>query len=233
MGAFIVIDRVSNVTVGAGMIATEGGAVGGPHWDEAPHGALVASTSAVTADERALRLGQSPVTVLFTGLSKSGKTAVARALERRLFDLGRLATVLDGQNFRLGMSRDLGFSADDRSENLRRAAETARLINDAGLICLTAFVVPHEGVRERMRESVGGDRFLEVFLTAPLEVLRSRDDEGLYAAAERGEIPSFPGVTATFEEPASPDLVMDTGELDVEICAERVLALLRARGFMH
>ena len=233
MGAFIVIDRVSNVTVGAGMIAAEGGALGGPHWDEAPHGALVASASTVTAEERALRLGQSPVTVLFTGVSKSGKTAVARALERRLFDLGRLATVLDGQNFRLGMSRDLGFSADDRSENLRRAAETARLMNDAGLICLTAFVVPHESVRERMRESVGGDRFLEVFLTASLDVLRNRDDEGLYAAAERGEIASFPGVTATFEEPGSPDLVMDTGELDVEVCAERVLALLRDRGFMH
>ena len=233
MGAFIVIDRVSNVTVAAGMIAAEGGAVAGPHWDEAPHGAFVASASAVTAEERALRLGQTPVTVLFTGLSKSGKTAVARALERKLFDLGRLATVLDGQNFRLGMSRDLGFSADDRSENLRRAAETARLMNDAGLVCLTAFVVPHESVRERMRESVGGERFLEVFLTAPLGVLKERDDEGLYEAAERGEIPSFPGVNATFEEPAAPDLVMDTGELDVEACAERVLALLRDRGFMH
>ena len=233
MGAFIVIDRISNVTVGAGMIAAEGGVVGGPHWDEAPHGAFVASASAVTADERALRLGQSPVTVLFTGLSKSGKTAVARALERKLFDLGRLATVLDGQNFRLGMSRDLGFSADDRSENLRRAAETARLMNDAGLICLTAFVVPHESVRERMRDSVGGDRFLEVFLTASLDALKKRDDEGLYAAAERGEIPSFPGVNATFEEPGSPDLVMDTEELDVDVCAGRVLELLRDRGFMH
>ena len=205
----------------------------GPHWDEAPHGAFVASGSAVTSEERALRLGQSPVTVLFTGLSKSGKTAVARALERKLFDLGRLATVLDGQNFRLGMSRDLGFSADDRSENLRRAAETARLMNDAGLICLTAFVVPHESVRERMRDSVGGERFLEVFLTASLDALRKRDDEGLYAAAERGEIPSFPGVNVTFEEPRSPDLVMDTEELDVDVCAERVLELLRDRGFMH
>ena len=233
MGAFIVIDRVSNVTVAAGMIAAEGGVVAGPHWDEAPHGAFVASASAVTAEERALRLGQTPVTVLFTGLSKSGKTAVARALERKLFDLGHLATVLDGQNFRLGMSRDLGFSADDRSENLRRAAETARLMNDAGLVCLTAFVVPHESVRERMRESVGGERFLEVFLTAPLGVLKERDDEGLYEAAERGEIPSFPGVNATFEEPAAPDLAMDTGALDVEACAERVLALLRDRGFMH
>ena len=233
MGAFIVIDRITNVTVGAGMIATEGGVVGGPHWDEAPHGAFVASTSAVTAEERALRLGQSPVTVLFTGVSKSGKTAVARALERKLFDLGRLATVLDGQNFRLGMSRDLGFSADDRSENLRRAAETARLMNDAGLVCLTAFVVPHESVRERMRESVGGERFLEVFLTAPLDVLKGRDDEGLYDAAERGEIPSFPGVNATFEEPVAPDLVMDTAEHDVDGCAERALALLRDRGFMH
>ena len=233
MGAFIVIDRISNVTVGAGMIASLGGAVGGAHWDESPHGEFVASRSGVTAEERTLRLGQSPVTVLFTGVSKSGKTAIARAVERRLFDLGRLATVLDGQNFRLGMSRDLGFSAADRSENLRRAAETARLINEAGLICLTAFVVPHEAVRERVRDTIGGERFLEVLLTAPLEVLKDRDDEGFYEAAERGEIPSFPGVSSEFEEPALPDLVMDTGAASVEECAERVLALLRERGFMH
>ena len=231
-GAFIVIDRLSHVTVGAGMILSPSGAVTGSHWDEAPHGDLTAVLSAVTAQEKEQRLGQTPVTVLLTGLSKTGKTVIAHALERKLFDLGRFATVLDGQNFRLGMSRDLGFSAEDRSENVRRAAESAKLINDAGLICLTAFVVPHESVRERARDTVGRERFLEVFLTAPLPILKNRDDSGLYEAAERGEIPSFPGVSSEFEEPTSPDLTIDTSELNAEQCAERVLGLLRDRHFI-
>ena len=150
-GAFIVIDRITNRTVGAGMICAPTGQLEGDHWDEAPHGVLHASHSRVTAAERERRLGQRPVTILLTGLSKSGKSVIASAVERKLFDLGKLATLLDGQNFRLGMSRDLGFSATDRSENMRRAAESAKLINDAGLICLTAFVVPHRQVRRRAR----------------------------------------------------------------------------------
>ena len=173
------------------------------------------------------------MTVLFTGLSKTGKTVIAQAVERRLFDEGRLATVIDGQNFRLGLSRDLGFSAEDRSENVRRAAESARQINDAGLICLTAFVVPLDSVRERARAVVGPERFLEVYLTAPIEELKRRDESGLFEAAERGEIPSFPGVSSEFEEPASPDLVLDTASLGVEDCALRVMELLRQRGFIR
>jgi bifunctional enzyme CysN/CysC len=144
--------------------------------------------------------------------------------------MGRLATVLDGQDFRRGMSRDLGFTASDRSENMRRAAEVAKVVNDAGVICLTAFVVPHEQVRARAREVIGGGRFLEVYLKAPLGVLKSRDKEGMYAAAERGELPSFPGVTSEFEEPVAADLTLDTAELSVEACAARVIDLLQRRG---
>ena len=232
-GSFIVIDRVSNITVGAGMIQNPGGQAMHSHWDETPRGALTAASPAVTAEEKAHRLGQTPVTVLFTGLSKSGKTVIAQAVERKLFEQGRLATVIDGQSFRLGLSRDLGFSAEDRSENVRRAAESARQINDAGLICLTAFVVPLDRVRERARAVVGHDRFLEVFLTAPMAELKRRDQGGLYEAAERGEIPSFPGVSSEFEEPQTPDLVLDTASLDVEDCALQVMELLRQRGFIR
>ena len=232
-GAFIVIDRISNVTVGAGMILPPGGDVTDSHWDEVPHGSLAASASPVTGVEREQRLGQRPATVLFTGLAKSGKSAVAHAVERKLFDSGRLATVLDGQNFRLGMSRDLGFSAQERSENVRRAAEAARLVNDAGLICLTAFVVPSEQVRERARATIGETRFVEVFLTAPLATLKSRDNDGLYAAAERGEIPSFPGVSSEFENPQDPDLTLDTSRIGIDECAERVIQLLKDKQIIH
>ncbi|MDE0191171.1 MAG: sulfate adenylyltransferase subunit CysN [Gammaproteobacteria bacterium] len=228
LGSLILIDRITNATVGAGMVLPPGGSVHGAAWDDTPHGELHAPVSRVELRERETRLGQRPVTVLLTGLAKSGKTVVAHAVERKLFDAGHLATVLDGQSFRLGMSRDLGFSAAERSENVRRAAETARLMNDAGLICLTAFVAPEEAVRERAREAIGGDRFLEVYLTAPLDVLKERDEYGLYNAAEEGEA-TVPGVNADFEEPESPDLVLATDSLNVDACADEVIALLRRK----
>ena len=230
LGSLIVIDRVTNATVGAGMALPPQGSVTAA-WDEAPRGALRRSSSRVQGREREARLGQRPVTILLTGLAKVGKTTIARAVERRLFDAGGLATVLDGQSFRLGMSRDLGFSPRERSENIRRAAETAHLMNDAGLICLTAFVAPEEAVRERARQAVGEARFLEVFLTAPLATLRERDEDGLYAAAERGEA-NVPGLSARFEEPAAPDLVLQTHMLGIDACADRIVALLRERGFI-
>ena len=230
LGSLIVIDRVTNATVGAGMALPPHGSVTAA-WDEAPRGALRRSSSRVQGSEREARLGQRPVTILLTGLAKVGKTTIARAVERRLFDAGGLATVLDGQSFRLGMSRDLGFSPRERSENIRRAAETAHLMNDAGLICLTAFVAPEEAVRERARQAVGEARFLEVFLTAPLATLRERDEDGLYAAAERGEA-NVPGLSARFEEPAAPDLVLQTHMLGINACADRIVALLRERGFI-
>ena len=231
LGGLIVIDRINNATLGAGMALPPHGSVA-TSWDEAPRGELHAAVSRVQSQEREQRLGQRPATVLLTGLARAGKTVIAQAVERKLFDAGRLATVLDGQSFRLGMSRDLGFSPRERSENIRRAAETARLMNDAGLICLTAFVAPEEAVRERARQTIGERRFLEVLLTAPLEVLRERDADGLYAAAERGEA-SLPGVSAAFDQPAAPDLVLATDVLDVETCAERIVEMLRQRGFIR
>jgi bifunctional enzyme CysN/CysC len=137
--------------------------------------------------------------------------------------------VLDGQNLRRGISRDLGFTVADRSENLRRGAEAAKLINDAGLICIAAFLAPEESVRQKAAEVVGRDKFLVVHLEAPIELCRARDREGLYAKADAGEIANFPGVSAPYETPPKPDLLLNTAELPVDECVKQVLALLSER----
>ena len=231
-GGFIMIDRLTNATVAAGMILDREPEDGRKdHWDDEPVAEhLHATASAVTAEERAARFGQSPVTVLLTGLTGSGKTTLARAVERRLFDMGRAVAVLDGQEMRLGISRDLGFSADERSENLRRSVEVARLFNDAGIITLAAFLAPDEAVREKARERVGRERFLVVHLSAPLEVCRGRDTDGHYALADSGQIANFPGVSAPYETPAKPDLVLPTHEWPVGRCVDAIVSLLESRG---
>jgi bifunctional enzyme CysN/CysC len=233
-GALILIDRITNATVAAAMALDTSPDRPRDHWDDQPAATLqqAARASEVTGDERTRRYGQKPATILFTGLTGSGKRAVALALERQLFDDGRAVTVLDGQNMRLGISRDLGFSAEERSENLRRAAEVARLMNDAGLIAIASFVAPSEPVRQRAREVIGHDRFLEVFFDVPVEVCRERDQSGMYAKADAGEIPNFPGVSAPFDAPASPDLALKAHELSIEQCAEKILALLKERGIL-
>jgi len=232
-GAFILIDRSSNGTVGAGMLLERGDRPSEDAWtapgvDEGPQD----PGSAVTTAEREARLGQRAVTLLLTGLPAAGKATLAYALERRLFDAGRAVTVLYGPAMRRGLSRDLGYSADDRSENLRRSAEVARLVNQAGLICICAFVAPHAAVRQRVRQLLGDERVLEVHLAAPVEVCRQRDRTGMYARAERGELKAFPGVSAPYEPPQSPDLVLATDTLAPDACVEQVLALLRARGVL-
>jgi bifunctional enzyme CysN/CysC len=232
-GAFIMIDRLSNLTVGAGMVCEVGGeGMRADAWDAAPTATHLLADRAVSADELSDRLGQRAVTLLFTGLTASGKTSVAQGVERALFDAGRLATTIDGQQLRVGISRDLGFTAAERSENLRRGIEVARIVNQAGVIALCAFVAPHELPRRRARETVGEDRFLEIFVDAPVDVCRTRDQRGLYAAADRGDIPDFPGVSSEFEPPARADLVLDTTQLDIEACVALVVELLEARGLI-
>jgi bifunctional enzyme CysN/CysC len=233
-GAFVVVDRISNVTVGAGMILDRKiGDQRHDHWDdELWSQSLSGRASNVSLDERRARFGQQPVTLLLTGLTGAGKTTIAYALERRLFDEGRASTVLDGQNMRLGISRDLGFTAEDRSENLRRSAEVAKLINDAGLICVAAFLAPSEKVRRRAAEVIGPDRFLVVHLSAPVEVCRQRDTAGQYPLADSGEIANFPGVSAAYEVPESPDLVLPTHEWTVERCVDAIGELLSERGLI-
>ena len=228
-GSFIVIDRMTNITVGAGMILDSHGTQTKDHWDDEPASAeLHGEISRVSSEERQARFGQTPATVLLTGLNGAGKSTIAYAVERRLFEMGRAATVLDGQNLRLGISRELGFSPEERSENMRRGAEIAKIINDSGLICLAAILAPSEAVRQRAKEAVGGERFLVVHLAAPIEVCRRRAAD-YYQKADAAELGDVPGVSSEYEPPESADLVLPTHQLDVEQCVDRVLDLLREK----
>ncbi len=165
-------------------------------------------------------LRQRPLTVWFTGLSGSGRSTIAHALERKLIDAGHACFVLDGDNLRHGLNRDLGFSPDARRENVRRVAETAHLMNDAGLIVVTALISPYREDREMARAIVGADRFFETYLSAGVDACESRDPRGLYAKARRGEIADFTGVSAPYEPPAEASIVLDTASDSVERCVE-------------
>jgi bifunctional enzyme CysN/CysC len=231
MGCFILIDPASNGTVAAGMILDR--KIADEPADEQgedarrPH--LRRQRSQVGAKDRAARLGHGPATVWLTGLPASGKSTLAYALERRLFEAGTMATVLDGENLRLGISDDLGFAALDRSENVRRAAHVARLLNEAGLVAIVALVSPFEADRAEARAIVGAERFLEIYLSAPLPTCESRDPE-LYGRARSGEIARFTGVTAPYEIPRAPELELPTHELTSDDAVERLLNLLQQAG---
>jgi len=229
-GAFIVIDRLTNITVGAGMIA-EAGAVGGEHWDTSPGSAtLHESGSLVSPEARRERLGHAPATILLAGLSGSGKSGVSRALERRLFEDGRTAVVLDSQRMRLGLNRDLGFTAAERSENLRRSMEVAKLLNDSGLITIAAFVAPEASTRSRARELIGAERFLLVHLDAPLDHCRAQLPE-LYGRSGTGSVP-LPGVDFPYETPTDADLSIASDRTSPEEAADRIVEAMQQRGWL-
>ncbi len=216
-GSFIIIDRLTNVTVGAGMIS-----------DDHKTGRHISTVSAhVTTEERAARYGQKPVTVMFMGISGSGKSTLAHALERRLFDMGRVSTVLDGKQMRLGISKDLPHDAEGRAENLRRSAFIARYLNESGLICCAAFVAPNLDSREHLISVIGEENCIVIYLNPPLEVCKQRDPSGLYAAEENVPTGTVPGVSFDYPEPESPDLILPTHELDVEECIERVINVMK------
>ena len=225
-GAFIIIDRITNVTVGAGMIMDrKTSEATGDHWDAEPSSAsLTREISNVTSEEREARYGQKPVTVLFTGNPGAGKTTTAYGVERKLFDMGRSATVLDGQNMRMGLSRDLQFSRDDRSENVRRAAEVARLMNRSGLICLMSLIAPNEEVRQRAAKVIGEEQFIVVHLNASDEVCASRNESAKKLTEEDGQESAV-----TYQVPANPDLVLDTEKVPAHECIEKVIELLESR----
>jgi adenylyl-sulfate kinase len=176
--------------------------------------------------ERADLLHQEPVTIWFTGLSASGKSTLAYALERDLVACGHPCYVLDGDNVRHRLNRDLGFSEEDRTENIRRVAEVAALMNDAGLIVITALISPKRADREMAREIVGCDRFLEVYLSTPLHECEGRDPKGLYAKARDGRIQAFTGVSAPYEPPHASGLVLDTAQTGFDACLTRVKSLV-------
>ncbi|KAA1258731.1 Bifunctional enzyme CysN/CysC [Rubripirellula obstinata] len=235
-GAFIIVDRISNATVAAGMILDKSGdsAVKSVWDDEASaSGEDSADVSAVSIEERSARFGQTPVTVLLTGLTGSGKTAIGNAVERKLFDAGRAVAMIDGEAVRRGLSRDLGFTADDRSENLRRSGHLAHTLNNAGLICVASFVAPSEDVRGKVGNLIGKDQYLVVHVATPIEVCRERDTKGQYAQADAGELRNFPGVTADYETPSSPDLVIDASSDSIEACADQVIAMLKEKNVIR
>ncbi len=177
------------------------------------------------ADKEAL-LHQKGVMLWFTGLSGSGKSTVAIALERELQQRGLLCRILDGDNIRSGINSNLGFSAEDRRENIRRIAEVGKLFVDTGIIIIAAFISPTEEIREMAQEIIGKDDFKEIYISTPLEECERRDVKGLYARARRGEVKNFTGISAPFEAPAHPALTLDTSRLPLEESVKRLLEFL-------
>lgn len=171
-------------------------------------------------------LGQRGVMLWFTGLSGSGKSTVAIALEHALQDRGLLCRILDGDNIRSGINANLGFSAEDRRENIRRIAEVGKLFVDTGIITIAAFISPTEEIRQMAEHIIGRDDFKEIFVSTPLEVCEQRDVKGLYARARRGEIQNFTGISAPFEAPEHPALSLDTSKLSIEESVKKLLTLL-------
>ncbi len=217
-GSFIIVDRLTNGTVGAGMIIAEpvGGQGGGLH----------GKLAHVATEERAARFGQQPATVLFSGLSGAGKSTLAYAVERKLFDMGRAVYVLDGQNLRHDLNKGLPQDRAGRTENWRRAAHVARQFNEAGLITLAAFVAPDAEGREQAKALIGNQRLLTVYVQASPQVCAERDPQGLYAAG--GD--NIPGESFPYDIPLNADLVVDTQSVSVEEGVKLVLDLLRSRG---
>jgi bifunctional enzyme CysN/CysC len=221
-GGFILIDRLTHQTVGAGMLRF---ALRRSHNIHVQH---------VDIDKarRAALKGQKPCVLWLTGLSGAGKSTLANLVEKKLHALGRHTYILDGDNVRHGLTKDLGFTAADRVENIRRVAEVAKLMVDAGLIVLTAFISPFRAERRMARSLLGEGEFIEVFVDAPLRVAEERDPKGLYRKARRGEIKNFTGIDSPYEAPEAPELRIDAAGQDAEAAAETVLATLRRLGVL-
>jgi adenylylsulfate kinase len=186
----------------------------------------------VTRERRQNQNGHKSVILWFTGLSGAGKSSLAHAVEEKLHQLGCRTYVLDGDNVRHGLCRDLGFSVEDRVENIRRIGELAKLLLEAGVITMTAFISPFRAERETARNLVPHGEFLEIYCRADIEVCEARDVKGLYRRARAGEISDFTGISSPYEEPRKPELTVDTGSLPIDECVEKVLAVLRQRGII-
>ncbi|ADN75319.1 adenylylsulfate kinase [Ferrimonas balearica DSM 9799] len=184
----------------------------------------------ITPDERRANKGHGAAVLWFTGLSGSGKSTIANALEQKLHQAGVHSYLLDGDNVRHGLNRDLGFSDDDRVENLRRVSEVAALMADAGLVVLTAFISPFRSERDAVRQRLPEGQFIEVFIDTPLAECERRDPKGLYQKARAGTIRQFTGIDSKYQAPEQPDVHLRADQLTPEQCAERLLAALRERG---
>lgn len=189
----------------------------------------------VDRSQRYALLKQNGATVWFTGLSGSGKSTVAYTVEHALVERGRLAYVLDGDNIRHGLNKNLGFSPEDRTENIRRIGEVARLFADTGVVTFTSFISPYRADRDLVRKihEDGKLPFIEIYVKASVEVCETRDPKGLYKKARAGEIKDFTGISAPYEEPLKPELVLESGQLSPQECAVRVIELLTQRGILQ
>jgi len=222
LGGFVLIDRMTHHTVGAGMLRSALRRAQNVHWQPFD----------VDRRARGARMAQKPCVLWFTGLSGSGKSTIANALEKKLHALGRFTYVLDGDNVRKGLTKDLGFTAEDRVENIRRVAEVAALMADAGLIVLTAFISPFVNERRMARALVPAGEFLEIFVDTPLDVAERRDPKGLYGKARRGEIANFTGIDSPYERPESAEITIDGARVAPDDAADRIIAELDRRGFL-
>ena len=222
-GGFILIDRLSNATVGAGML----------HFALRRAHNIHPQALDVDKPARAALMGQKPAVLWFTGLSGAGKSTIANLVTKKLHAMGRHTYVLDGDNVRHGLSRDLGFTDADRVENIRRVAEVAKLMADAGLIVLTAFISPFRAERQLARGLLEPGEFVEIFVDTPLNLAEQRDVKGLYAKARRGELPHFTGIDSPYERPEAAELQLDAATLTPEAAAEQVVAKLRELGIVQ
>ncbi|WP_138379230.1 sulfate adenylyltransferase subunit CysN [Luteithermobacter gelatinilyticus] len=223
MGGFIIINRLTNNTVGVGMIDYGLRRAENIHWQALD----------VNKQARSDMKGQKPVVLWFTGLSGSGKSTIANLVEKKLHARAKHTYVLDGDNVRHGLNKDLGFTDADRVENIRRVAETAKLMVDAGLITLVSFISPFRAERRMARELMGDKEFLEIYVNTPLEVCEERDPKGLYKKARRGEIKNFTGFDSPYEAPERADITLDTTRLDAEQAADQVIAYLEDNGYLQ
>jgi len=230
-GAFIIVDRVTNVTVGAGMIVDRIVSRVGRKRSPVSQN-IVRSSSLVSAADRRQLMGQRGVTIWLTGLSASGKSTIARQLEKQLVGQGRASYILDGDNVRHGLNSDLGFSMEDRQENIRRIAEVAALMNDAGVIVITAFISPYRQDRQSAREAIGNEAFIEVFVDTPIELCEQRDPKGLYKKARAGEIRQFTGVSDVYEPPLNAQITLLTATMSPVEAADTIVADLTGRGII-
>lgn len=222
-GSFILIDRMTNNTVGLGLFDFALRRAANIHWQ------------ALDVDRQALadQKGQGPAVLWFTGLSGSGKSTIANALQKKLFAMGKHTFVLDGDNVRHGLNRDLGFTDADRVENIRRVSNVARLMSDAGLITLVSFISPFRSERQMARNMMSDGEFIEIFVDTPLDVAEGRDVKGLYKRARAGEIKNFTGLDSPYEAPVSPEITINTVENTADEAADLILAELQARGFLN